>query len=241
MWVSDTPSGVSSGSHSFKTNGTFNALMPGDIRASGPFRCTAACLSSGTHIGSFMDVSLVSLYYWIDGPLIFFFRLTGIPILNFYIGTFVLCLICVVIGELTISLAIRFNRRYIHELNEEMNRNERLSIMAYESGDEATYKALNKQATDAWGKRFFTMVAYSAGILWPIPFALGWMQTRFQDLEFPLAFPLSLAFPGSVGYMFAFIPLYILGRIVFKYLRPHLPYFRGVMASLNSESIEKSG
>lgn len=188
-----------------------------------------------------MDLSLASLYIWIDGILIYFFRLTGIPILNFYIGAFVLCMICVVVGELTISLAIRFNRRYIHELNEEMNRNERLSIMAYESGDEATYKALNKQATDAWGRRFFTMVAYSAGILWPIPFALGWMQTRFQDLELPLAYPLSLLFPWKVGYPFVFIPLYILGRIVFKYIRPHLPYFRGVMASLNSNIPEESG
>ena len=101
-------------------------------------------------------------------------------------------------------------------------------MAAYRAGDKRSYDALNKAATDAWGKHFFTMVAYSAGILWPIPMALGWMQTRFADVQFSLAFPLSVVFGKTVGYTFTFIPLYILCRILFKYLRPHLPYFKDV-------------
>jgi hypothetical protein len=77
------------------------------------------------------------------------------------------------------------------------------------------------------------MVGYSAGILWPIPFAMGWMQMRFASVEFDLAFPLSLIFGNSVGYIFTFIPIYILCRILFKYMRPYLPYFKGVQKILN--------
>jgi hypothetical protein len=76
-------------------------------------------------------------------------------------------------------------------------------------------------------------MGYSAGIFWPLPFALGWMQTRFQDVQFDLAFPLSFILGNTVGYTFVFIPLYILSRIVFKYLRPKLPYFRGIQKILD--------
>ncbi|MFZ7111386.1 MAG: hypothetical protein ACOWYE_06860 [Desulfatiglandales bacterium] len=181
-----------------------------------------------------------TLFVLTDRFLIFFFRLTGITIIDFFIGTFVLGLVCVVIGEVTVSLALKVNRKQLEVLNREIDEKERLSFKAYEAGDKAGYKALNKEATDAWGKRFFTMVAYSAGILWPIPFALGWMQIRFAGLELPLAFPLSAILPRPVGYPFVFIPLYVLGRIFFKYLRPHLPYFKGIMASLNQEHVGKS-
>ena len=111
-------------------------------------------------------------------------------------------------------------------------------MAAYRVGDKAGYKALNKDATDVWGKQFFTMAAYSAGILWPLPFALAWMQTRFAEVEFALAFPLSLLFGKSVGYVFTFIPLYILCRILFKYLRPHLPYLKGVQQLLKKQDIK---
>ena len=125
-------------------------------------------------------------------------------------------------------------------MSDEIKQKETLSIAAYQAGDKQGYKALNKAATDAWGKHFFTMVAYAAGILWPIPFALGWMQTRFAEVTFPLAFPLSLVFGKSVGYTFTFIPIYILCRIIFKYMRPHLPYFKGVHKYLNENVTKKS-
>ena len=177
-------------------------------------------------------------YLHADRLLIFFYRMTGHSLADYFIGTFCLAFFCVVIGEISVSLALRINKRYIDEMTDEMDHKERLSIEAYRAGDKAGYKALNKQATDVWGRRFFTMVGYSAGILWPIPFALGWMQTRFSGVDFELAFPLSLIFGKSVGYIFTFIPFYILARIVFKYLRPWLPYFRGVQKQLNQYEIK---
>ncbi|WP_372680898.1 hypothetical protein [Desulfosarcina sp.] len=175
-----------------------------------------------------------SIYVKIDLFLIFFYRMTDIPIANFLIGTLILSFLCVIVGELSVSLALKFNKPYVDRISAEMVEKERLSIAAYQAGDKAGYKALNKEATDVWGKGFFTMVAYSAGILWPLPFAMGWLGTRFADVDFPVAPPLSLLFDNGVGYMFTFIPMYILSRILFKYMRPYLPYFKGVQKMLDA-------
>ncbi len=180
-----------------------------------------------------MRDQLDMLLYQADGFLIFFYRFTGDPFVNFIIGTLCLAFLCVLIGEFTVSLALKFNKGYFEELAADMDRKEKLSIRAYESGDKAGYRALNKEATDAWGKRFFTMMGYSAGIFWPIPFALGWMQMRFQAVQFDLAFPLSAIFGQTAGYTFIFVPLYVLCRIIFKYLRPKLPYFRNIQKLLD--------
>jgi len=168
-----------------------------------------------------------------DPILIGFFRITGHALIDFFTGVFCLCMVCVALGELTISAAIRLNRSHLQALKHEVSRKEALSMQAYAEGDRVSYRALNKAANDAWGRYFFTMTAYSAGILWPVPFALGWMQTRFYNVNFDLAFPLSFLFGKSVGYAFSFIPVYILCRILFKYMRPYLPYFKGIQQTLD--------
>jgi hypothetical protein len=181
-----------------------------------------------------------NLFVQADRFLIFFYRLTGHPYLDYFIGTICLGFMCVLLGEITVSLGIRINKRYIDQMAEEIEKKEKLSMAAYNAGDKAGYKALNKQATDEWGKHFFTMAGYSAGILWPIPFALGWMQTRFYGVDFELALPLSLVFGKTVGYTFTFIPLYILARIIFKHMRPYLPYFKGVQKALDHYGSENA-
>jgi hypothetical protein len=171
----------------------------------------------------------------IDPFLISFFRLSDSPMTGFLTGTFCLCMSCVVLGELSISAAIRLNRGHLQALKHEVSQKETLSMQAYAAEDRSSYKVLNKAANDAWGRYFFTMAAYSAGMLWPVPFALGWMQTRFQSVEFELVRPFNRLIGDSVGYSFIFIPMYILARIVFKNLRPRLPYFKGVQATLDQK------
>jgi uncharacterized membrane protein (DUF106 family) len=178
-----------------------------------------------------MFEALNQFYGIIDGPLIYFYRVTGIPIIGYMIGTFVLSMIAVLIGEVTVSAALKTNMPYLGELTKKMNEKESLAIQAYESGDMKGYKALNKEATDVWGKKFFSMMGHSAAILWPIPFALGWMQTRFEQVAFEIAYPFSLV-TDSVGYTFSFFPIYILARIVFGQMRPWLPYFSSVHKNL---------
>lgn len=180
-----------------------------------------------------MTPFLASTSYYLDSLLIIFYKVTGYRLIDYFIGTLSLAFICVLIGEVCVSLAIRFNKPYLDTMSQEISQKEQLSYAAYSNGDKESYRALNKEATDAWGQHFFTMAAYSAGIFWPIPFALAWMQSRFNGIEFPLAYPLTLLFGPSVGYTFTFIPLYILARICFKYISPHLPYFKGVQQILN--------
>lgn len=179
-----------------------------------------------------MVTAFTQFYYAIDAWIILFYRVTGIGIVDYYIGTFCLSMIAVLLGEVTISLALKFNHPYLTGLSKTMQEKESLSIQAYEQGDMSGYKALNKEATDAWGKKFFAMLAHSAAILWPVPFALGWMQTRFSGVDFLISFPFSLVM-DTVGYAFSFFPIYILARIIFGRIRPHLPYFAGVQRQLN--------
>jgi len=180
-----------------------------------------------------MDQFWLYIPAWLDALLIAPFRWPPSAMAGFLLGSFILALYCVVLGEMTLSLAIRFNRRHIDQIKTEMKERETLSYMAHAAGDKEGYKALNKQANDAWGKHFFNMVAYSAGMLWPVPFALAWMHGRFHGVEFALPWPLSLLFSLKVGYGFYIIPLYILTRILFSRMRKRLPYFRGVQKMLD--------
>jgi len=167
-----------------------------------------------------------------DPYLIAFYRLTGDAMLNFVLGTFVLAMLTVVLGEFTLSLVLRFNRRHISEMETELEKQHQLSMTALQLNDQTSYKACNKQANDMFGKYFFAMIAHSTALLWPVPFALAWMQTRFLDVQFPLAYPISLIW-SSTQYFTIFLALYVLARILFKYLRPYLPYFREVQKTLN--------
>ena len=186
-----------------------------------------------------MESLFIKITDHLDGVLILFYRLTGIPILDYLVGTFILALLCAIVGEITLSVAFRFNKRYVDGLTQEMNEKEKLSIQAYKAGDRRSYKALNKEATDAWGRHFFTMVAYSAGILWPIPFALGWMAGRFAEIGLPLPWT-----AWKLNYMVFFILCYIPARILFSRLKRWLPYFRGVhqlLLSYEQKPLEPEG
>ncbi|MBI5064345.1 MAG: hypothetical protein HZB87_12985, partial [Desulfatitalea sp.] len=172
----------------------------------------------------------------LDALLIAPFRLPQDALFGFLIGAFCLAMICVVLGEMVLSAAIRFNQGHLRDLKAEISQRERLSMQAYGMGDRDGYKAFNKEANDAWGRHFFTMAAYSAGMLWPVPFALAWLHSRFAAVSFELAWPLSLIVGPTVSYPFIFIPLYILARIIFGHVRRWLPYFKGVQRRLDEQS-----
>lgn len=173
-----------------------------------------------------------TVYADIDAFLIFFYRITENPVIGYFIGIFVLSVICVIVGEFTISLAFRFNKKYIDHDNRKMVKMQNLSVRALMAKDKMSYKACNKEANEAFGKVFFKQIALAASSLWPIPFALGWMQTRFLDVEFLLPCRLP-ALGESVGYSFTFIPMYILVRILFGKIKHKLPYFKKMQKMLD--------
>ena len=91
-----------------------------------------------------------------------------------------------IIGELTISLAFLAVKKRIDKFSEEALRYQDLSLEALKRGDKAAYRAANRLANDAFGHSFFMQIALSAAFLWPVFFALAWMNYRFAGLEFPL-------------------------------------------------------
>jgi hypothetical protein len=171
---------------------------------------------------------------YIDRFLIGFFRIGEIPILGYLLGAAILSLICVVLGQFTLSLAYRANRMNLKSNNNEMVRMHNLSIYALLAKNKKAYKSCNKEANDAFGKYFFAQIALGISSLWPIPFALAWMQTRFDGVDFLLPFYV----PGvghTVGYTFTFIPIYVLVYILFSNIKHRLPYFKKEHAFLKAD------
>jgi hypothetical protein len=169
------------------------------------------------------------MWYYCDPYLLALYRLTGVEILDGLVGTFLVALIAAVVGEFTISIVFRINRRHLDRLNDDLKKYSDLSQEAARRGDPVSYKALNKQANDAWGQVFFNKFGLSAAALWPVFFALDWMQPHFSENGVPAPF-----FPEGANYVALFLVCYILARIVFGRLKPHLPYFKQQHAMLMS-------
>jgi|Deesub1362A_J573_1020465.scaffolds.fasta_scaffold00062_67 hypothetical protein len=174
---------------------------------------------------------MASFMEWIDSLCMTLYGLVGVPVLDYLAGTFLLAMASVVVGEGSLLVAYGINRRHLVGLQREMTRMHNLSLDALRVKDKGAYKTFNREANEAHGKVFFNLVALSAASLWPAFFALAWMQTRFQGVG------LSVPFVGlEVGYPAVFILNYILSKILFKQLRPHLPLFRRHQAMLKEDA-----
>jgi hypothetical protein len=165
----------------------------------------------------------------LDPFLIPLYRLTGYPLADYFLGTFFLAFLTVLVGEVTISLVFQVNRKHLEVLNERVERMNHLSGRALERGDEKSYRAVNKEGNEAFGRLFFNKFGLSAATLWPIFFALAWMQDRFAAISLPLPF-----LGWGVNYLALFILCYIIARILFNRLRPRLPYFKGIHQTLQT-------
>jgi len=175
-----------------------------------------------------MSPILESIYTQVDTTLIFFFRLVENPMLGYLLGIALLALLCAVVGDLTIALAFRFNGTFFHRDNQELVRMQNKSLLALKAQDKESYQACNQVANDSFGKVFFSQIALGASSLWPVPFALQWLNGRFADVAFLLPIPLGAR--TEVGYAFTFIPMYILMRILFGQVKDRLPGYRRLAA-----------
>ena len=169
------------------------------------------------------------LYLFLDPYLIWFYRMTGQAAVNFFLGTLAVAVLALLVGEFTSFLASFLVRRHFQEVAGEAKKYQDLSMEALKAGDRPAYEAANQVANEAFNKSFFMQVALSATFFWPIFLALGWMQYRFLEVEFPLPF---IGF--SLGYIGVFILLYIPVYILFKRVKRKLPYFRGIKVILDS-------
>lgn len=158
------------------------------------------------------------MIYYVDMFLIFFYRVFETPIFGYLFGTFFLSLICVLIGRMTHGLLAGWNRKWIYANQREMVHMHNLSLKALSFKNKTAYRACNREANDAFGKYFFGQIAMGMSTLWPVPFALAWLDLRFSEVAF--------LFPGtghSVGYLATFIPLYILTNMSYRLLKRNFP------------------
>ncbi len=169
------------------------------------------------------------IFLGLDPFLIRFYRLTGVAWLDFLLGTLAVAVLALLVGKFTSFLASLAVRPHLDQVAGEAKKYHELSLKALQAGDRPAYEAANKLANDAFSKSFFMQVALSATFFWPIFLALGWMQTRFLEVEFPL--------PGtgfSLGYLGVFILLYIPAYLVFKKVTYKLPRFRRRKGNLHT-------
>lgn len=151
------------------------------------------------------------LVQFIDQYLIIFYRLTKHAGVDFIIGTFFLAFFSLLIGKATVALVFWLTSKRLDQRAEEAANYHYLAIDALKAGDKEAYTAINKLANEAFGHTFFQQAALSAAFLWPVFFALDWMQDRFLEVSFPI--------PGtgwSLGYIGAFIIIYILTYFLMK-------------------------
>ena len=167
------------------------------------------------------NMEMHPVYLYLDPFLIWFYRLSGSAEVNFLLGTLVLAVLTLLVGEFTAFLASFMVRRHFEQVAGEAKRYQDLSMEALKTGDRPAYEAANQVANEAFGKSFFMQVALSATFFWPIFFALGWMQYRFLEVAFPLPF---IGF--SLGFTGVFVILYIAAYFIFRPVKRRMLYFR---------------
>lgn len=170
--------------------------------------------------------SFSSLVLFLDPFFIAPFRIISSPVPGYFLGTAALAFLCFILGDLS-AMGVKFiNRKHLGKIQNDMDRHHHLSEKALMMGDKESYKAVNRQALDAFGHSFSLGGAIFCVSIWPLPFALAWMDSRFAQA--PLELPFSLPFlGGSIHYFASFILIYIAVRITGSALIRRLPWYAG--------------
>jgi hypothetical protein len=151
---------------------------------------------------------------WLDAGLIAPYRWLHDPVWAWWAGTLVLAGWATLLGGLTSSLARRANRAHLAGLEREMADRNAQAMAALAAGDKPAYKALNKDANEAFGKLFFLKAAMGAASLWPAFLAVAWLQSRFEGLAIPAPFT-----PWGIGYAPGFLICYLIVRLSIYWLK----------------------
>jgi hypothetical protein len=169
---------------------------------------------------------LESLLIAIDPFLIAPYRFFSQSVLAWWFGTFVLAVWCLLLGEITLSLARRLNREPIMRHSTEAKRCQASSLNALRAGDKEAYKAINRLANESFGRSFFLSAAMGMGALWPLFFAAGWLDLRYKGVKVSL-----LGLPFSVNWVVGFLCCYIGARVLYR--RCVLPWVKSLLSRRN--------
>ena len=177
-----------------------------------------------------MNITFLQIDQALDTVLIWLFRLPLPPMVAFAVGLVLLALILTIIGELCMAGAYFANRKHFAEITRDMTVNNNASIRALARQDKKSYTACNSLANEAFGRNFFSGLALFASSIWPVAFAMSWLQYRYGQIDlFTLPFGES-----PVGLNFVFIPLYILVRVLFSKAKPWLPVFSRIQKAVKA-------
>ncbi|WP_051676858.1 hypothetical protein [Maridesulfovibrio frigidus] len=160
----------------------------------------------------------------IDTILITPYRLPVPSVAAFWIGTAALALWCTIAGEISMALVYMWNRDYYTDLNQKMTRMHNISVEAIRHQDKKIFKSANDWANEYFGKVFFSHAALFAVSLWPMAFAMGWLQERFVGISVH-TIPY---FEFGLGYPFVFIISYIVVRYSFAKIRKFVPFLKRI-------------
>lgn len=182
-----------------------------------------------------MDLQTVLTFF--DPLLIAPYRAVAPAAAGYLLGTTVLALYCVVIGDLSATLVAYFNRGYLTRLRRNMEHHHHLSEKALMMGDKESYKAVNKQGLDAFGYSFSMGAALFCVSIWPMPFALAWLNSRF--LEAPLQVPAALPLLGGreIHYFTSFLLLYIVVRITYSQIMARVAWYTAIKARVTGGGV----
>ena len=127
------------------------------------------------------------VFRFFDPVFIWFYRITGEAPVDFVIGTLVLALLALAVGEFSLRLVLLLAKPPLDRAAAEARKYQDLWIAALAAGDRPSYEATNRLANDAFSKTFYMQIAQSGAFLWPVCVVLAWMGYRFGDLAFPFA------------------------------------------------------
>ncbi|MBS1261475.1 MAG: hypothetical protein MAG453_00800 [Calditrichaeota bacterium] len=164
---------------------------------------------------------------WLNSVLDPLFRITGNPVTDFFLGTFLLAAISALLGELTVILIYLTNRPYFERLYATLVGSHDTSMEAARAGDRESYRTSNKAANVAFARTVVVQVTLAVGSLWPAFLALALLHGRFSGLRFAVP-----GTPWEIGYGIVFILMYIVTRIIFvrmKYLVPAMERYKQIM------------
>ncbi len=139
------------------------------------------------------------------------FRWPSSATFGIWLGCTFLAIYSTFIGESIRFLLMKAHRRYYHGLSDNTLHYHKLSMKALHSGQKDAYFAANKMAHESFGKSFFAGASVGMAMLLPVPFFLAWLALRFEGIAVHTV-PFT---ENTVGYVFVFLTLYIICRIIF--------------------------
>lgn len=161
-----------------------------------------------TWIATTIDPFLIAPYRWFSNPMI-----------GWWVGTALIALWAVLLGELTLAVVYRVNRQEVTKTSDRTLYYHRQALQAKRCGDESAYRGINTLANDAFGKSFFLLIAMSMASLWPAFFAAAWLNARFGQIGFALP-----PWAGGIelSFLAPFVVLYVGMRWLMSRLKPFL-------------------